>query len=66
MKSIGDRLGRPEKAKWKSPWGWIKREVERHKLLSLGGNGIVNTDTTEMVCRRTGYQGGVWSPSLLP
>ena len=39
MKFIGDRLGRPEKAKW----DWIKCKTNRHVLLLHGGDGTVNS-----------------------
>ena len=33
IKSIGDRLGRWKKTKWKNLWDWITSKMERYILL---------------------------------
>ena len=37
MKSIGDRLGRQEKAKWGNLWDWIKGKMIDTYFFYTGG-----------------------------
>ena len=43
MESTGDRLGRWEKAKWRSFWDWIKSNMIDTYFFYIGGYRIGNS-----------------------
>ena len=43
MKSIGDRLGKQEKAKWGNFWDWIKSKMRDIYIFYIGGCKVVKS-----------------------